>query len=271
MLQQQRPSPSPEECIEHASDARYPAAAGVAVDVLETARCERAEAEPTRTRPGYGVKVARRSERKAGRPIAVAVTALVLAASASAAAAHELARTELLVSAPVGNAFYAHLWREATPTGGECSFVSSDHKRDPAPPTRFNGGGDCSAASPGRRLPHPLVIGLNMRRKLKGDPQRWVPPIVYGRVSRALRAASVSIQWRGGTHRLALKNDSFLGGTRKLYMPPFKAFPFYVVATDASGRTVAQRKLESPALRLLGSWREYARKYNEWKRSAKKR
>jgi hypothetical protein len=94
-----------------------------------------------------------------------------------------------------------------------------------------------------------------------------VPPIVHGSLARGLHARRVQVEWRGGFHRLQYRRGYFLGGTPRLYIPPFAAFPFFVVAYDAAGREVARKKLESPTLRLMrGGWRQYAREYNPWKR-----
>ena len=49
--------------------------------------------------------------------------------------------------------------------------------------------------------------------------------------------------WKGGSLPLRLKDNSFLRGSRLLYMPPFERFPFTVVAYAADGRLVAQKRL----------------------------
>ena len=73
--------------------------------------------------------------------------------------------------------------------------------------------------------------------------------------------------WKAGSLSLRLKGNSFLGGSPSLYTPPFERFPFTVVADDAKGRKVAQKRLESPALRMMNGWDEYAAAYKKWKRS----
>jgi hypothetical protein len=94
-----------------------------------------------------------------------------------------------------------------------------------------------------------------------------VPPIVFGSVYSKLHATRIEIEWKGGSHELALRNGWFLGGTPALYMPSFAEFPFVVVAYDAHGKAVARKKLESPSLLLLsGGWKEYARKYHAWQK-----
>jgi hypothetical protein len=181
-----------------------------------------------------------------------------------------LRSARLLISAPVGNKFHAHLWDAPSTAGGVCSFVTTDHFPKPQQPPTWNGGGECSvraAAAPLVTPENPLLVGLSVSRRLKrGRLARWVPPIVHGTVRRGLRVARVQIEWRGGIHRLRYRNGHFLGGTTLLYMPPFAAFPFFVVAYDRTGREVTRKKLESPALRLMrGGWRQYAREYNAWK------
>lgn len=184
-----------------------------------------------------------------------------------------LGEARAMVSAPVGNHFHAHLWQSPSTAGGICSFLTVDHAQWPTRPQTWNGGGDCGAAAhrPVVTLPnraHPLQVGLSIGRKFKrGNRTRWVPPIVHGSIVRELHVRRVQIEWRGGSHRLSYRSGHFLGGTPSLYMPPFAAFPFYVGAYDRSGREVARRKLDSPALRLMpGGWRQYAREYRAWKR-----
>ncbi len=112
-----------------------------------------------------------------------------------------------------------------------------------------------------------LVVGLSISRRLKGDPAKWVPPIVSGAVLPSLKAARVAVVWTGGSLPLRLKENSFLGGSPLLYMPPFERFPLTVVAYDADGRRVAEKRLESPALRMMNGWDEYSAAYKNWKRS----
>ena len=183
-----------------------------------------------------------------------------------------LREARAILSAPVGNRFHAHLWRSPSTAGGRCSFLTVDHDQRPLRPHTY-GGGECGVAAHGSvvTLPnraHPLLLGLSIARKLKGGKRaRWVPPIVHGSTLRELDVRRVQIEWRGGFHRLTYRAGHFLGGAPSLYMPPFAAFPFYVVAYDRSGREVARRKLDSPALRLMaGGWRQYAREYRAWKR-----
>jgi hypothetical protein len=130
----------------------------------------------------------------------------------------------------------------------------------------------CSGSTGGERLlqarpDYPLVVGLSISRRLKGDPAKWVPPIVSGAVLPSLKAERVTVVWKGGSLPLRLKDNSFLGGSPLLYMPPFARFPFTVVAYDADGRRVAEKRLESPALRMMDGWDEYSAAYKKWKRS----
>ena len=136
----------------------------------------------------------------------------------------------------------------------------------------MNGGGMCSARTGGQRLVRarpdsPLVVGLSISRRLKGDPAKWVPPIVSGAVLPRLNATRIAVVWKGGSLSLRRKDSSFLGGSPSLYMPSFERFPFTVVAYDAQGRGVAQKRLESPALRMMNGWDEYSAAYKKWKRS----
>jgi hypothetical protein len=183
-----------------------------------------------------------------------------------------IAQARLLLSAPVGNEFWAHAWTAPSSTGGQCDFLTTDHRPVARRPPQVNGGGICSANTRGERLvqaqqDYPLVVGLSISRRLNGDPAKWVPPIVSGAVFPGLKAERVAVVWKGGSLPLRLKDNSFLGGSPFFYMPPFERFPFTVVAYDADGRRVAEKRLESPALRMMNGWDEYAAAYKNWKRS----
>jgi hypothetical protein len=183
-----------------------------------------------------------------------------------------VAQATLLLSAPVGNGFWAHAWTAPSSTGGQCDFLTTDHRPLVRRPSQVNGGSMCSASTSEERLTqarpdHPLVVGLSMSRRLKGDPAKWVPPIVSGAVLPSLTAARVAVLWKGGSLPLRLKDDYFLGGSPLLYMPQFELFPFEVVAYDARGRAVAAKRLESPALRMMNGWDEYTAAYEKWRLS----
>jgi hypothetical protein len=182
-----------------------------------------------------------------------------------------LQRAVPLVSARVGNDFYAHLWRSPSTTGGTCVFSTFDHSpREPTVPRFWRGGGSCSV---GRRVSlspttplKPLAVSLFIERRLDG-PRKWVPPVIAGSADPSLHATRVAVRWRGGLHDLTLRNGWFIGGSRGLYLPPLRKFPFFVVAYDRPGREVARKKLDSPSLLLLQhGWKEFARKYHAWKR-----
>lgn len=184
-----------------------------------------------------------------------------------------IAQARLLLSAPVGNGFWAHAWTAPSSTGGQCDFLTTDHRRVAGSPPQVNGGSICSASTSGERLVHaqansPLVVGLSMSRRLNGDPAKWVPPIVSGAVLPSLKAERVAVVWKGGSLPLRLKDNSFIGGSPSLYVPPFERFPFTVVVYDADGRRVAEKRLESPALRMMKGWDEYTTAYKQWKRSS---
>ena len=184
-----------------------------------------------------------------------------------------VAQATLLLSAPVGNGFWAHAWTAPSSIGWQCDFLTTDHLPVVDRPRQVNGGGMCSASTGGERLvqarpDYPLVVGLSISRRLKGgDRAKWVPPIVSGAVLPSLKVARVAVVWKGGSLPLRLKDNSFLGGSPLLYMPPFERFPFTVVAYDADGRRLAEKRLESPALRMMNGWAEYTAAYKNWKRS----
>jgi len=183
-----------------------------------------------------------------------------------------VAQATLLLSAPVGKAFWAHAWTAPSSAGGQCDFLTTGQRPVVHRPPQVNGGAMCSGSTGGQRLvrarpDYPLVVGLSISRRLKGDPAKWVPPIVSGAVLPSLKAERVAVVWKGGSLPLRLKDNSFLGGSPLLYMPPFERFPFTVVAYDAVGRRVAEKRLESPALRMNTGWDEYTTAYKNWKRS----
>ena len=93
-----------------------------------------------------------------------------------------------------------------------------------------------------KRLARTLLL---LARYGRGDkPQRVLPP-----VSQETLAEMV------GTTRSRV--NFFLNKFRKLGY----------IAYDADGRRVAEKRLESPALRLMNGWDEYTAAYKEWKRS----
>lgn len=181
----------------------------------------------------------------------------------------------LILTAPVGNGFYAHLFTSASTTGGRCQLVAADHTAASAAPF-IGGGGGCSVTGSSpvglATKNQPLDVGFSISRRLReGNPANWVPPIVSGNIYAGLGATKVEIRWRTSHYRLTLQHGYFLGGTPKLYMPPFQAFPFYVVAYNAKGREVARKKLDNPGLLMLsGGWKEYARQYHQWAKTHKR-
>jgi hypothetical protein len=187
-----------------------------------------------------------------------------------------LEHATMLVSAPVGNGFYAHAARAPSTTGGTCVFLTYNHAAGlshlPVWNQTRSGGSLCTSTTKVSLNPAnaglPLAPGLSISRRLKsGDPRNWVPPVVFGSVYTKLHASRVAIEWKGGSHELILRNGWFLGGTPALYMPSFAKFPFVVVAYDAGGKAVARKKLQSPSLLMLsGGWKEYARKYHVWEK-----
>src|SRR5262245_1453089 len=185
-----------------------------------------------------------------------------------------LRRAVPLVSAPVGNNFYTHLWRSPSTTGGTCLFATFDHlAREQRLPRFWRGGGSCSSGagtgvtlSPTSAL-KPLAVSVSIQRRLDGPPRNWVPLVIAGAVHPSLHAARVAVVRHGRSHDLTLRNGWFIGGSRFFYAPPLKKFPYVVVAYDRSGHELARKKLESPSLLLLQhGWKEFSRKYRAWKR-----
>jgi hypothetical protein len=229
-------------------------------------------------------EIQRHSRSRSRRLLFVAAVALVVAAPALALSSSVrnlvgLAHPEpvveeatLLVSAPVGNGFWVHAWTAPSSTGGRCDFMTTDRSRATRSVTEVNGGGACAEGRRGERLTrarpeYPLNVGLSIGRRPKGDAPNWVPPVVSGAVLPSLHAARIEVVWDGGSLRLALRDNYFLGGSPALYMPPFERFPFTVVAYNAAGTKVAEERLNSPSLLLMNGWKEYTPAYKKWRRS----
>jgi len=180
-------------------------------------------------------------------------------------------RAQLLLSAPVGNGFWAHAFTAPSSTGGRCDFFMLNRSASVVPVTNPNGSMACFSVDPGKRLTrarpdHPLNVGFSISRRLEGgDPAKWVPPIVSGAVLPSLHAARIEVRWTGGSLPLRLKDNFFLGGSPGLYMPSFARFPFIVVAYDANGTKIAAKRLDSPALMMMNGWKEYTPAYKQWK------
>lgn len=230
----------------------------------------------TSVRPGLQRHRARRLALVAAVAFAVAAPAFALSSGVRSLLGFERAepvldQARLLVSAPVGNAFYAHAWTSPSSTGGGCQFLTLDHSPTARSAAGRGGGGSCSAKyGTGPRATGNVALRVSLsvsRRPKSGVPANWVPPIVGGSVLPSLRATRVEVVWNGGSLPLRLSNNNFLGGSPALYMPPFENFPYIVVAYDAQGNEVARKRLDSPTLMLMNGWKEYTRKYKEWKKS----
>lgn len=226
-----------------------------------------------------------RLERRDARRLTL-VVAVVLAAAAPALALSSgvrnllgfggpepvLDQASLLVSAPVGNGYYAHAWTSPSSTGGHCDFLTVDHSPTARSAAGDGGGGACGRTGsrrPARATANvPLAVSISVqRRPTSGVRENWVPPIVGGVVLPSLQAVRVEVVWNGGSLPLRLRNNDFLGGSPALYMPPFENFPYIVVAYDSHGKEVARKRLESPTLMLMNGWKEYTREYKKWQRS----
>src|SRR5436305_10174443 len=114
-----------------------------------------------------------------------------------------------LVSAPVGNDFYGHLWRSRSTTGGTCLFTTFDHSAtQPRLPRDWRGGGSCSVEKTSKVSPasaaQPLAVTVSIQRRLGRRLRDWVPPVVAGSVNPALHAARVAVVWHGGSRDLTL-------------------------------------------------------------------
>jgi hypothetical protein len=231
----------------------------------------------TSTRPRLQRRGARRLALVAAVALAVAAPTFALSSGVRNLLGFErpkpvLDQARLLVSASVGNGFYAHAWSSPSSTGGHCDFLTIDHSPITRSAAGQGGGGACSRSGgsrPARATANvPLPVSVSVQRRPKsGVPANWVPPIVGGSVLPSLRAVRVEVVWNSGTLPLRLRNNNFLGGSPALYMPPFKNFPYTVVAYDTHGSEVARKRLESPTLMLMNGWKEYTREYKKWKRS----
>lgn len=234
-------------------------------------------------RPGWQ-EIQKRSRSRSRRVQFVVAVALVVAAPALALSSGVrnlvgiaypepvVEKATLLLSAPVGNGFWAHAWTAPSSTGGQCDFVTTDRTSSTRSISEVSGADMCADDHSGQRLTRalrgrPLSVGLSIGRRLKGDPAKWVPPVVSGAVLPSLKATRVEVVWNGGSLPLRLRDNYFLGGSPLLYMPSFERFPFIVYAYDAAGRKIAAQRLQSPSLLLMNGWKEYTPAYKKWKRS----
>lgn len=231
----------------------------------------------TSARPSQQRRGARRLALLAALALAVAAPAFALSSDVRSLLGFErpepvLDQATPLVSAPIGNGFYAHAWTSPSSTGGSCDFLTIDHNPIARSAAARGGGGACSRSAGSRLMRATANLALPVsfsiqRRPKSGVPENWVPPIVGGSVLPSLRAARVEVVWNGGSLPLRLRDNNFLGGSPALYMPPFENFPYVVIAYDAEGDEVARKRLESPALMLMNGWKEYTREYKKWKKS----
>jgi hypothetical protein len=168
-----------------------------------------------------------------------------------------LEHATMLVSAPVGNGFYAHAARAPSTTGGTCVFLTYNHTPGPLHGTGWNRSGSSSCTTTAQvsmnptneRLP--LAPGISIARRAKhGVLRNWVPPVVFGSVYSKLHATRIALEWNGGAHDLVLRGGWFLGGTPALYMPSPDKLPFNVVAYDRAGHTLAHKTLDPKVLML---------------------
>src|SRR5437763_2014551 len=139
----------------------------------------------------------KRRARRLAPPLAIAAVAIAVPTVAFSSGvrgllglghpAPVLGSAVALVSAPVGNHFYGHLWRSPSTTGGTCVFTSFDHvATEPRVPRDWRGGGPgsvkenfkVSAASAAQ----PLAVSVSIQRRLGHRLGDWVPPVVAGSV-----------------------------------------------------------------------------------------
>lgn len=181
--------------------------------------------------------------------LAVAVPAAALSSSVRSTLSFDRAplftKARVLVTASVGNGFFAHALSVPTGHGRTCVVVSYSRTSSPLGvrvrplrlrvarlPTRCSSHGSPGAAT----VQRPLLATLSVQPKRgTGDPRNWVPPVVFGSVSASLHATRVAVVWDGGSHELTLHDGLFLGGSPALYRSP----PRRVVAYDATGHELA--------------------------------
>jgi hypothetical protein len=150
-------------------------------------------------------------------------------------------KSQLLVSAPVGDGGVAHLWSSPSRSGGECTFVTYGLPGKIEMPSAMTGGGSCSL---GPRS------GSDKSASLRVDIGRYrdapvgsgsVGPLLQGYLDSSLGATRVEIRWNGGSKELAYANDHFLGVIQPLYRTaPKEIRPVRVIAYDGEGRVVRQ-------------------------------
>jgi hypothetical protein len=203
---------------------------------------------------------------------AVALLGAVLQAASGATQPQAvLGKAKLVVSAKVGNGFYAHVWLSPSSTGGQCRFVTKDTVARPTHPATFENGG-CSAKGAFDTLPpsEPINAGVSIAQRPHGAAATaWAPPIVSGYVANSLNASKVAISWNGGSLPLVLRDGVFVGGGGTLYTPPLKNLPYKVVAYDRKGKVVASQELDGASLELMNPQR-FDSAYARFEKSGKR-
>lgn len=195
-----------------------------------------------------------------------------------------LSKATLVVSAPIGAGYYAHLWQAPGSRSGRCQLVTLDRDSSVSgKPLSANGGGGCSVyarirvprirvhSGTGTQLrmavvallgnvwetataKAPLGVYLAARPRLPAGAPPDVPPYLVGSVYPGLHATRIVLEWHGGSMRLALAHHRFIGGGPQLVRPPYRNLPYAVVAYDASGHEVARKRLLTPQLYLVEGW-----------------
>jgi hypothetical protein len=191
-----------------------------------------------------------------------------LQASAATQPKAVLGKAKLVVSAKVGNGFYAHVWLSPSSNGGECRFVTTDSVARPIRPATFENGG-CSGNGAPAVQAAPISVGLSIVRRPAGKAAAsWAPPIVSGSVATGLKAAKVAVRWAGGSLPLVLRNGAFVGGGIELYAPSLKSLPYRVVAYDGRGHVLAAEELDGASLELMNP-QKFASAYAGFQKSRK--
>lgn len=161
-----------------------------------------------------------------------------------------MTKARWLVSAPIGNGFFVHVWAAPSTTGGICRFSTVDHHVAALHPSSWppSGGGGCSfkTSSPWTAFGHPFRdLSLNQQTLTRGDKHaKWVPPFVEGELATAAVPARVVARWDGGSDELQVRGDSFAGGSPSMYGQTFSSLT--LVAYDRHGHVIARLKTSAP-------------------------
>jgi hypothetical protein len=180
-------------------------------------------------------------------------------------------KARLVVSLPIAGNRVARVWVGPSTDGGECeivtvtspSFVVIDpttgKMRPPAARMRDSGGYGCTVGSTHVQrnaltwTEYPVPVG---------NPNA---SLINGHVGQTYKAARVDVVWNGGREKLRLRNGYFIGVVPAIRNPPFHRLPYTVVAYNAQGHAVDQRRI--PTSFLYTDWKSVEPRLHQYRQN----